>query len=377
MQLTEQANGRAADLYWLAYLLTGERAPSLDLTLETLDLDNRTSGFYSSWMLSWSRRVVISKALAAVREELGASARRTESWRVGRTAPAPPNWQIAPGANKIQLERALLAIDIFPRCALVLSIFEKLSPHDTAVLLGTDTELIRKAQVIGLVELTRNLARMQGGTCEARAGGAARRRVLLPFAAVLLAFAAPPLRAADTAAFKLTSRPSLASARAVGKGYYSDGEFKKAAAQLRRAVELDPNDAESHYWLGMSYEKLADMAIPFDGKYRSKARTSLKMAMDLAPDRPDYRRELFDALLDVDGFSSASFRQAADILRAVPDSDPDRPYMRWRLADERRANSAIEARLATLFLASPRVAYRLADLPASAIRGGSRAREER
>ena len=89
---------------------------------------------------------------------------------------------------------------------------------------------------------------------------------------------------------------------------------RKRRHSFEEPFEMDPFDAESHYWMGMSYEKLADIAVPFDGRYRSKARMCLKKAMELAPDRAIYRRELFDSLLDVDGASSASFRQAAEIL---------------------------------------------------------------
>ena len=175
-------------------------------------------------------------------------------------------------------------------------------------------------------------------------------------AALFLTLAATTLTAASI------SRTSLPPARSAGKAYYRDGEFKKAAAQFRRAVAIDPFDAESHYWMGMSYEKLADIAVPFDGRYRAKR------AMELAPDRAIYRRELFEALLDVDGASSASFRQAAEMLRAVPESDPDHRYMAERLATETKENSEMEARLTRVFLAVPRAAYRIADVPAT-VRG--------
>ena len=60
--------------------------------------------------------------------------------------------------EKSDLERALLAIDIFPRCALLLTVFEKLSLDDATVLLGATKELLKKAREIGLYELARNLA---------------------------------------------------------------------------------------------------------------------------------------------------------------------------------------------------------------------------
>ena len=63
--------------------------------------------------------------------------------------------------TKIQLERALLAIDVFPRCALLLSVFEKMPLADAAILLDAGLDLVRKAQEIGLRELTCKFAGMR------------------------------------------------------------------------------------------------------------------------------------------------------------------------------------------------------------------------
>jgi len=164
---TLEANERAADLLWLAYLLTGRREPSVDVTLdamagEDLDSEEGAGSFFSTWMLAWSRKVVIGKALAAIRDELAASARLTGWKRYGKSAIPPRSWVIDRNTSKIQLERALLALDVFPRCVLVLSIFEGMSLEDAAILLDSGLELVRKARMGGLRELTRNLARMQG-----------------------------------------------------------------------------------------------------------------------------------------------------------------------------------------------------------------------
>jgi DNA-directed RNA polymerase specialized sigma24 family protein len=163
MRLLEQASG----LYWLAFLLTGRREASLEVTLEALDSREDANSFFSTWMLRWSRRVVIAKALAAIRGELAASARRTVSKRAEKAALPPRNWVVDPDTSRVQIERALLTIDVFPRCALLLSVFEGVSLEDAAVLLDGDQDLVRKAQTIGLRELTRNLARMQGWTSTA------------------------------------------------------------------------------------------------------------------------------------------------------------------------------------------------------------------
>src|SRR5580698_5533461 len=89
----------------------------------------------------------------------------------------------------------------------------------------------------------------------------------------------------------------------IGRAYYTDGEFKRAAGHFQLAIETGLNSAESFYWLGMSYQRLADIAQPFGGRYNAKARVCLTRAVELAPNRSDYRRELFDFLLDPAGGS--------------------------------------------------------------------------
>jgi DNA-directed RNA polymerase specialized sigma24 family protein len=158
MPTLEATNEQAEHLYWLAFLLTGNRETSMDATVEALE-SSKANPFFFAWMVAWSRKVVIAKALAAIRQELAASATRIAEVRSPRCAQSMPrNWALQPGATKLELERALLAIDAFPRCVLLLLLFEGLSIDDATVLLDVDRDLIRKAQVFALEELTRNLA---------------------------------------------------------------------------------------------------------------------------------------------------------------------------------------------------------------------------
>lgn len=158
MPALEEPKQQAANLYWLAFLLTGNRGESADLAAEAIEI-RADNPFFSTWMLAWSRKVVIAKALGAIREELAASAHRIAAARGCKTASnLPRNWSLAASAGKRELERALLAIEAFPRCVLLLLLFEGLSLEDATVLLDVDHELIAKAQVFALQELARNLA---------------------------------------------------------------------------------------------------------------------------------------------------------------------------------------------------------------------------
>ncbi len=117
----------------------------------------------------------------------------------------------------------------------------------------------------------------------------------------------------------------------------------------------------------MSYQMLADIAAPFGGKYNAMARVNLTKAAELAPNRLEYRRELFDFLVDSAGSSRSAWRQAGDILRTVSESDPGYSGMRRRFEQARRESSSPEARLGRLFLAAPRAVYCIAELPQSAL----------
>lgn len=169
MQTLEQPGKYAADLYRLAYLLTGKQNASLDITLEILNAGGGKSSFFSKWMLDWSRRIVIAKALAALRDDLANSVRRVSSQRAAKFALPPREWSLDAGATATQLERALLAIDVFPRCTLLLCVFEGMPLADVAILLDAAPKLVRKARIVGLRELTRNLANAQGWTPSAPA----------------------------------------------------------------------------------------------------------------------------------------------------------------------------------------------------------------
>lgn len=144
----------AADLYWLAFLLSGQRNMSIDIAAGLTDQENP---FFAGWMIGWHRRLVIVKGLAAIRDDLAESAHRTETARF-TTHKVPRNWALGSDVTKEDLERALLAIDLFPRVAVLLLVFEGIRIADAVPLLGAKVDLLKKAQAIGLSELTTNLA---------------------------------------------------------------------------------------------------------------------------------------------------------------------------------------------------------------------------
>ena len=124
-----------------------------------MDMDDTGNPFFRNWMISWSRKLVIAKALSVVEGSMAESAERTQKRNCPRPAEMPGRgWRLDPATGKAELERALLAIDLFPRCVVLLTVFEKVSEQDAATLLNVDRQLLRTAKAIGLAELTWNLA---------------------------------------------------------------------------------------------------------------------------------------------------------------------------------------------------------------------------
>lgn len=126
-----------------------------------------------------------------------------------------------------------------------------------------------------------------------------------------------------------------------GKASYQAGEFKQAVTRFQVAQRAEPQCADSYYWLGRSYESLADISTPFGRKYRGLARVHLTKAVELAPKCSEYRRELFDFLLDSGNLAEAR----AMLLLKSAESDPEYDSLLARFDETKRLNDSLRGRL--------------------------------
>jgi hypothetical protein len=151
----------SSELYSLAFLLTGNADRSVEAFNRALDGDEENPGF-GEFMTAWARKLIIVEALGTIRTELRASRQR-----VARAADdeitSDVKWKPRPYIGREEFEEAVIAIDAFPRCAMLLTIFEGMSIQAASVLLNVNEALTRKAQQIGIVQLTRHLAGDDGG----------------------------------------------------------------------------------------------------------------------------------------------------------------------------------------------------------------------
>jgi hypothetical protein len=145
----------SAELYSLAYLLTGNADQSVEAFDRALNFDEENEVF-GEFMASWARKLIIGEALGTMNAQL-----RTSRQRVSRAPEPEPlkegSWKRRPDIGREEFQDAVVSIDAFPRCAMLLTIFEGMSIDEASLLLNEDHAITRKAQRIGVVQLTRNL----------------------------------------------------------------------------------------------------------------------------------------------------------------------------------------------------------------------------
>jgi hypothetical protein len=134
------------ELFSLAFLLTGDTERSVEAFDRALDYDETEN----------PRELVIGEALGTIRTELRTSRQRTAALAED-TSEGDARLQARPEIAREEFEEAVISIDAFPRCAMLLTIFEGMSIRAASALLHADEALTRAAQRIGIVELTRNL----------------------------------------------------------------------------------------------------------------------------------------------------------------------------------------------------------------------------
>jgi len=153
---------------------------------------------------------------------------------------------------------------------------------------------------------------------------------------------------------------------ATGREYYTAAEFGKAASLFQVSCNRD-GEAEACYWTGLSYERLADIRMPFGCRTSAKAHRYLQRAANLAPNVPMYRDALLDFLLEGGDCSRTALQEAAGMLSEMPESDPQFGLMRMRFEQAAHLKSSPEQRLATFFLIIPRTTYETAAVAAAAL----------
>ena len=90
-----------------------------------------------------------------------------------------------------------------------------------------------------------------------------------------------------------------ASLQRDGEALFKECEFKAAARVFEHALASEPESPRLHFWLGKSYERMADAASPFFARRNArKAQFHLEGAVRLEPGNREFLRELFELYVD-------------------------------------------------------------------------------
>lgn len=116
---------------------------------------------------------------------------------------------------------------------------------------------------------------------------------------------------------------TAASLQKDGETLFQECEFKAAARVFGHALATKPESAQLHFWLGKSYERMAEVASPFFARRNArKAQFHLEAAVRRDPGNRVFLRELFDFYVDSpEWFDGGLARARALVERLGPDDE--------------------------------------------------------
>jgi len=126
-------------LYWVAFVLTGDRQKAQEIILPAGDdvADSRT--MFWEWLCTWAVRMVVTSCARHYANELSKENGTSDCWRSKLIERSSVKLQIPP-LSKDQLQRALLRIPLFPRFVYLLRVLEGYAMPDIARILDVDED---------------------------------------------------------------------------------------------------------------------------------------------------------------------------------------------------------------------------------------------
>jgi tetratricopeptide (TPR) repeat protein len=141
-----------------------------------------------------------------------------------------------------------------------------------------------------------------------------------------------------------------------GRALFARCEFSGAVRAFRRAADAQPNNAEVLFWLGRSYERMAETSSPLIApRTAHKAERSLEQALQLDPTNPKYLLELFDLYVDTPEWFSRAPQRASALLERMSTTPEEYAILWGRLAEARQNVSGLDASVERAILLPSRI----------------------
>src|SRR5882757_5425571 len=90
-ELMETFEKNSSELYWLAYLLTGNTDQGVQAFDRALDFDEEENPVFGEFMSAWARKLVIVEAIGGIEKDLRGSMHRVARL-AGNDMPAKAKW---------------------------------------------------------------------------------------------------------------------------------------------------------------------------------------------------------------------------------------------------------------------------------------------
>jgi len=169
---------------------------------------------------------------------------------------------------------------------------------------------------------------------------------------------------ASLAAARESGQSSAKACYLMAKDHFMLGDYKRAAEAFERAFTQEPRNAEYALWLGRSYGRRAETALPLLApKYAAQARAYFEKAVALDPENEGALSDLFDYYLEAPGFLGGGLDKAESVAQRIGERNPAQGHFaQAQLAERRKQFDTIEEQLRRAIDLAPRQVGRVLDL---------------
>lgn len=135
------------DLYQLSFLLTADEETAHQCFVAGFEDSARANNVFREWAHSWAKRAIIRNAIAIL---------RPQPTHAGSSEPA----RVASEKSKLRIIRdghleldSVLALENFERVVFVMTVLERYSDNDAALLIGCSVKEVSTARICALEEI--------------------------------------------------------------------------------------------------------------------------------------------------------------------------------------------------------------------------------
>jgi DNA-directed RNA polymerase specialized sigma24 family protein len=132
-------------LYQLAFLLTGDRKIAEQCFVAGVEDSVHGNNVFKEWAHSWAKRTIVQLAIRALHPKPGEPDSPEDIDTLGGLRSIPDRHDVVD---------KLLSLDAFDRFVIVMSVLERYSEHECALLLGCTPPDVREARTGALQQMT-------------------------------------------------------------------------------------------------------------------------------------------------------------------------------------------------------------------------------